>query len=159
MFGAELRQADDPTWTPEIVRDRMIEAVRWARYNAGPTGPAPVRSAMPEYRPTLEDFLAEGWGLAENTHDDEQVLRVHLSPDRVDQIVWVLDWCRLYLAKERPGDAVILNLWLRCRVHKTNFCSALKRRGFALSRRHAYRMRDRALSHIAQRLDAEGFRP
>lgn len=164
MPKVDLRQIESPeqTWTPELVRDRMIEAVRWARYNAGPTGPAQIRSLMPHYEPTLEDHLAEGWGLpekAEGVEEAEKVMRIRLSPERVDQMIWVLDWCRLYLAKDRPGDAVMLNLWLRCRVYKSNFDNALKARGFALSRRHAYRMRDRALSHISQRLDMEGFQP
>lgn len=162
MPKADLRAIEQPTWTPELVRDRMIEAVRWARYNAGPTGPAPIRSAMPCYEATLEDHLAEGWGLpekAEGVDDAEKLVRIPLSPERVDQMMWVLDWCRLYLAKDRPGDAMILNLWLRCRVYKSNFDAALKHRGFAPSRQHAYRMRDRALSHISQRLDMEGFQP
>ena len=140
----------------------MIEAVRWARYNGGPTGPAPLRSMMPKFEPTLADHLAEGWGIpekAEGVDEASRVLRIPLSPKRVDEMIWVLDWCRLYLAGDRPGDAVILNLWLRCRVYRGNFGAALERRGFALTRRHAYRMRDRALSHISQRLDGEGFRP
>jgi hypothetical protein len=162
MPKIDLRQIEQPTWTPELVRDRMIEAVRWARYNAGPTGPAPLRSMMPKFEPTLADHLAEGWGLpekAEGVNEASTVLRIPLSPKRVDEMIWVLDWCRLYLAGDRPGDAVILNLWLRCRVYKGNFGAALERRGFALSRQHAYRMRDRALSHISQRLDGEGFQP
>ena len=149
-------------WTPELVRDRMIEAVRWARYTAGPTGPAPIRSLMPEYRASLEDHLAEGWGLpekADGVDEAERAIHLRMPPERVDQMIWVLDWCRLYLAKDRPGDAVILNLWLRCRVYRGNFDTALKRRSFAMTRRHAYRMRDRALAHISQRLDKEGFRP
>jgi hypothetical protein len=162
MPKTELRPVEQQTWTPQLVRDRMIEAVRWARYNAGATGPAPIRSAMPSYEATLEDHLAEGWGIpekAEGVEEAEKVTRIQLSPERIDEMIWVLDWCRLYLASERPGDAVILNLWLRCRVYKGNFDASLKRRGFALSRQHAYRMRDRALSHISQRLDREGFYP
>ena len=164
MPKIDLRTIDDApgTWTPELVRDRMIEAVRWARYNAGLTGPAPARSAIPSYNATLEDHLAEGWGIPENADGVDEastVLRIPLSPKRVDEMIWVLDWCRLYLAGDRPGDAVILNLWLRCRVYKGNFGVALERLGFALTRRHAYRMRDRALAHISQRLDGEGFRP
>lgn len=150
------------TWTPKLVRERMIEAVRWARYNAGPTGPAPIRSTMPSYNATLEDHLAEGWGIpekAEGVDQDSKVMRIPISPKRIDEMMWVLDWCRLYLVSQRPGDAVILNLWLRCRVYKGNFGAALERRGFALSRQHAYRMRDRALSHISQRLDGEGSKP
>jgi hypothetical protein len=162
MPKIDLRQIEQPTWTPELVRDRMIEAVCWARYNGGPTGPAPLRSMMPKFEPTLAEHLAEGWGLpekAEGVDEASTVLRIPLSPKRVDEMIWVLDWCRLYLVRDRPGDAVILNLWLRCRVYRGNFDAALERRGFALTRRHAYRMRDRALSHISQRLDGEGFRP
>ena len=150
------------TWTPKLVRDRMIEAVRWARYNAGPTGPAPMRSAMPAYAATLEDHLEEGWGLpekAEGVDEEGKVTRVQLSPERVDQMIWVLDWCRLYLAKDHPGDAVILNLWLRCRVYRINFEVALKQRGFPMSGRHADLMKDRALSTISQRLDRDGIQP
>lgn len=147
------------TWTPKLVRDRLIEAVRWARYNAGPTGPASMRSAMPSYAATFEDHLEEGWGLpekAEGVDEGEKVTRIPLSPERVDQMIWVLDWCRLYLAKEHPGDAAILNLWLRCRVYRINFEAALKQRGFPMSRRHADRMKDRALSTISLRLERDG---
>lgn len=162
MLNAENITIDEETWTPKLVRERMIEAVRWARYNAGPTGPAPIRSAMPSYKPTLEDHLEEGWGLpekAEGVEEAERVVRIPLSPERIDEMIWVLDWPRLYLAKEHPGDAVMLNLWLRCRVYKSNFERALQARGFPMSRRHADRMKDRALSHISQRLDREGHRP
>jgi hypothetical protein len=153
------RENEINTWTPKLVKERLVEAVRWARYNAGPTGPSSIRSSMPAYHPTLEDHLEEGWGFpekADGVEEAEQVLRVQLPPEQIDQMIWVLDWCRLYLAKDRPGDAVILNLWIRCRVYKKSFDGALKRRGFALSRAHAYRMRDRALSLIAQRLDQDG---
>jgi len=149
-------------WTPKLVRDRMVEAVRWARYNVGPTGPSGIRSAMPSYTPSLDDHLTEGWGLperAEGVELEDKVVRIALPPDRIDALVWALDWCRLYLAKDHPGDAVILNLWLRCRVYRGNFEVALKARGFPASRRHADRMKDRALSIISQKLDEEGHRP
>lgn len=162
MINAENVTIEDDTWTPKLVRERMIEAVRWARYNAGPTGPAPIRSAMPRFKATFEDHLEEGWGFpekAEGVEEAEKVTRIQLPPERIDEMIWVLDWCRLYLANDHPGDAVILNLWLRCRVYKTNFENALKARGFPMSRRHADRMKDRALSVISQRLDRGGFRP
>lgn len=140
----------------------MIEAVRWARYNAGPTGPAPIRSAMPTYKPTLEDHLAEGWGFpeqAEGVADGDNVIRLSLPPHKIDQLADALDWCRRYLSPDHTGDAVILNLWLRCKVYRGNFEQALKARGFPMSRRHADRMRDRALSIISQKLDEEGRTP
>ena len=152
------------TWTPKLVQERMIEALRWARYNAGFVGPAPIRSLMPHYHLTLEDHLEQGWGLPERAEasseaEAEAVMRVPLSPEGVEQMLWVLDWQRLYLAPERPGDARILNLWLRCRVYRMGFESARKARGFKLSRQHAYRMKARALAHLSCRLDNEGYYP
>ena len=145
------------TWTPKLVQERLLEALRWARYNLRAVGPAPARSPMPPYRPTLEDYLAEGWDLPDAS--EEAALRVRLSPEQVDEMLWVLDWCRLYLAPERPGDARMLNLWLRCRVHRLGFDKALQARAVKLSRRHADRMKDRALSHLSCRLDSAGFYP
>ena len=84
------------TWTPKLVQERMLKALRWARYNLRAVGPAPARSPMPPYRPTLEDYLAEGWDLPDLS--EEAALRVRLSPEQVDEMLWVLDWCRLYLA-------------------------------------------------------------
>lgn len=162
MPKTELRPVEQPTWTPQLVRDRMIEAVRWARYNAGPTGPAPIRSAMPSYEPTLEDHLAEGWGIpekAEGVDDQTKVLRLHLTSEQVSEMHDRLEWVARYVCPDHEGDAVILQLWLYCRVYKKSFDGALQRRRFPLSRVHAYRMRDRALSIISQRLSKEGVQP
>jgi hypothetical protein len=142
-------------WTPTLVKERLIEAVRWARYNVGPTGPAPIRSAMPSYTATLEDHLAEGWGFPEQAEDnapDEKVLRINLPPEKVQQLIDALEWCAKYLAADHPGSARMLNLWVRCRVYKADFNRNIEARG--LSRSHAYRLRDRGLSVIAQALAA-----
>jgi hypothetical protein len=162
MGNPENVTIEAETWTPKLVREKMIEAVRWTRYNVGPTGPAPIRSTMPDVALTLEDHLAAGWGIperADGSEDEVKVVRLPVSPETVDEMVWVLDWCRLYLIGEHANAARILNLWLRCKVYKKNFDAALKARGSELSRAHAYRLRDRALSVISQRLAAEGYRP
>ena len=166
MAKSDLSRAEPPcprqTWAPKLVQERMIEALRWARYNAGFVGPAPIRSLMPHYHLTLEDHLKQGWGLPERAEacpEAEAVMRVPLSPEGVEQMLWVLDWQRLYLAPERPGDARILNLWLRCRVYRMGFESALKARGVKLLRQPAYRMKARALAHLSCRLDNEGYYP
>ena len=142
-------------WTPKAVKDRMVEAVRWARYNVGPTGPAPMRSAMPIFLPTMEDHLEEGWGLpekAEGVDEPDRVLRIALPPEKIQQMIDTLEWCAKYLAADHPGSARMLNLWLRCRVYRGDFNKVVEARG--ISRAHAYRLRDRGLSLIAQALVA-----
>lgn len=142
-------------WTPTLVKERMVEAVRWARYNIGPTGPSQIRSTMPAYAASLEDHLEEGWGLPETADDqpEEKVLRINLPPKKVQQMIDTLEWCAKYLAADHPGSARMLNLWLRCRVHKADFNRQIEQRG--VSRSHAYRLRDRGLSVIAQALAAD----
>lgn len=147
-------------WTPEMVRDQLIEAVRWARHNAGPTGPARVRSMMPQYNPTLEDHLKEGWGLPEQAEGVAQAgraLRIRSSSAHVSQMEQRLQWVADYLCPAHAGDARILNLWLRCKVYRHSFEAALSAQGWPLSRRHADRVKDRALSRIAQALHETGM--
>ena len=154
MHAAAMEQDG---WTPKAVKERMVEAVRWARYNIGPTGPVPIRSSMPIFRPTLDDHLEEGWGLpekAEGVEEAEQVLRIALPPEKIQQMIDALEWCAKYVAAEHPGSARMLNLWVRCRVYKGDFNRVVEARG--ISRGHAYRLRDRGLSIIAQALVADG---
>lgn len=144
------------SWTPRLVRDRMVEAVRWARYNVGLTGPSQIRSTMPAFVASLEDHLEEGWGFPELAADngpDEKVIRINLPPKKVQQLIDALEWCAKYLAADHPGSARMLNLWVRCRVYKADFNRNIEARG--ISRAHAYRLRDRGLSVIAQGLDAD----
>jgi len=35
-----MMRDDIQTWTPKRVGDFLVDAIRWARYNAGPTRPA-----------------------------------------------------------------------------------------------------------------------
>ena len=117
---------------------------------------------MPNYTATLEDHLAEGWGLpekAEGVDDQTKVLRLNLTSEQVSEMHDRLEWVARYVCPDHEGDAVILQLWLYCRVYKKSFDGALQRRRFPLSRVHAYRMRDRALSIISQRLSKEGVQP
>lgn len=141
-------------WEPKIVRERLVEAVRWARYNAGQTGPSGIRSCMPAYVAGLEDHLESGWGLPETADPkEEKTLRVNLAPAKVTQILASLEWCAEYL-RDHQGSAVWLNVWLRCKVYGGDFNRVAAARG--VSRAHAYRLRDRGLSLIAQGLDSKG---
>lgn len=150
-------------WTPKLVQERMVEAVRWAQYNAGPIGPSGVRGSMPSYAPTLEERLAEGWGLPDGPDEEElkargRVLRVMLSPEKISETLRVLEWPARFLVPQHAGDARVLGLWLRCKVLRLSFDEAVKRRRF-LDRGIAYRMRDRALRIISVGLDRAGEKP
>lgn len=143
-------------WTPKMVGERLVEAVRWARYNAGPTGPASVRALYPTYYPSDADRELEGWGTKEIADpDDEPVMRRPLSPKKISAILDALHWPGRYAVNGHPTSTRYLNLWLRCKVHKRNFDKAVDARG-EISRASAYRYRDRALSAIAQGLTRDG---
>lgn len=151
-----MRAEEIETWTPKLVRETMIEAIRWARYNAGPTGPAPVRSVMPIYTPSAMDRLEEGWGLPDATEEDEERRPVRrYSPRETQRLIDALYWPAKYAVPELPTSARILNLWLRCHVYNADFRKVIDRRG-EMSRATAYRYRDKALSAISIGLDRDG---
>lgn len=155
------RLVEDPEcWTPRLVKLELIAAITWARYSVSPVGPSQIRSTMPAYKASLDDHLDEGWGLpelAEGVPDEAQRLYVSPPADRVQALIEALEWVAHYVALTNQGSARMLNLWLRCRVYKLDFDWMVGELG--LSRGHAYRLRDRALSLIAQGLDRDGKQP
>ena len=147
-------------WTPKAVGVALCDAVRWARYAAGPTGPAGIRSTMPAYLPTMEDRLAEGWGLPDGPDEEEvaareRAFRRSLTPEQVSRHLAALEWPAIYVVPTAPGDARVLSLWVRCKVYRMSFSDAVDRRKF-LTRAMAYRMKDRALVAISVGLDRAG---
>lgn len=148
------------TWTPDLVADRLFEAVEWARGSAGQVGPAPIRSAMPAFPATLDDHLREGWGLPEVAGDDEpddRPLRVQEPAWRIARHERALMWAAEYLVPDHQGSARMLNLWIACKVMRRSFPRAARARGFSVA--HAYRLKDRGLSLISQGLAARGEQP
>src|SRR6218665_2555134 len=132
-------------WTPKLVGERLIEAVRWARYNAGPTGPASVRALMPTYLPTTEDRELEGWGAAEIAEGEEdKPLKRPPPPAKISAMMDALYWSAKYAVPSLPTASRVLNDWLKCKVYRVNFDETVKQRG-EMSRASAYRYRDRAL--------------
>lgn len=147
------------TWTPGKVKERLIEALTWARYCTGRVGPAEFVSTMPSYKPTLEDHLESGWGLPETAGDEreeEKAIKLRASPEQVKAYLEALEWMADYLAKDHPGLARTLGLWLASKVYRFSFENELRARGSDMTRTHAYRLRDRALSVISQGLQRDG---
>lgn len=143
------------TWTPKLVGERLVEAIRWARYNAGPTGPAPVRAAMLAFLPTQGEHDIEGWGHVERQVDDDPPsARRQLRPAEISALTAALYWPARYSVIEFPSATRVLNLWLRCKVYRGNFDKVIEtRREF--SRATAYRYRDKALAAIAVGLERD----
>jgi len=152
MHGQDLSDV----WTPKLVGERLIEAVRWARYAAGATGPAGIGGAMmPLYLPTIEERIENDW-LDPPADEEPPPVRRQYSPAQVSAMEAALYWPSRYAVPGLPTSARILNLWLRCKVYRgSKFGDVIERRG-EMSRASAYRMRDRALSAIAQGLMRDG---
>ncbi len=142
---------------PEAVGEAMLEALRWAQWSAGRTGPGGVKTVSLPFIASLDEHLAESWGLPETAGDHEPAprrLRVMPSPEQISRQEAALDWPRRYLS-DHEGSARILALWLRCKIQKKPFDTAVKARG-TISRGAAIQMRDKALSIISQGLDRDG---
>ncbi|WP_417264541.1 hypothetical protein [Celeribacter sp.] len=60
-----------PTWTPDFVGEQLVEALKWAKHNAGRVGPGGMVGSYSPFVATFDDHLAEGWGLPEIAGDDE----------------------------------------------------------------------------------------
>ena len=151
------RYAPAETWTPKAVGEAMTAALRWAQWSAGRTGPGGIKTVALPFIASLDEHLANGWGLPETAGDEEpdpRRLRVMPSPEQISRHEAALDWPRVYL-KDHEGSARILALWLRCKIQKRPFDAAIKARG-TISRGAAIQMRDKALSIISQGLDRDG---
>lgn len=156
---SDVRSDPQDGWTPKLVGEHLIEALRWARYAAGRTGPVGyVAQRLPEAVLSIEDRLALGWDAAVKADpEDQRFLRVQLSASQVSRHEAVLAWPATYLVPSgHTGSARMVGLWAASRAYKRSFDQALKARG--VGRSLAYRMRDRGLSLIAQGLDKDGVR-
>ncbi len=151
------QNAAPETWTPKAVGEAMTEALRWASWAAGRVGPGGIKTVALPFIASLDEHLANGWGLPEIAGDDEpdpRRLRVMPSPEQISRHEAALDWPRVYL-RDNEGSARILALWLRCKITKRPFDASVKARA-TISRTAAYALRDRALSLISQGLDRDG---
>jgi hypothetical protein len=156
---AEMRSAaapavtTGPTWTPELVGQALVEAVRWVQYAAGPVGPAGYATVrLPSPVLSLEDHAAAGWGLPERADDDvpDRPSAARLTPAQVSRHMAVLDWPARYLIPGHEGSARLVGLWAMCKASRRPFNEAARRRG--IDRSLAYRYRDKGLSIIAMGL-------
>jgi len=146
-------------WPPDLVEARLIEAVQFAARTAGRAGPAGIGSAMPDFIPTLEDFLAEGWVLPDPPDEDEDDDEPQRAPtaSEVTQLLAALNWVADMLAPDQPGRARAVNAWVFAKAYNIPFSRVIRQRG--MSRSFAYTLRDQGLSVLSQRLQEQGVPP
>ena len=159
--AAEMAEIAPPTaathdgWTPDLVGEALLDAMRWVRRHGGPAGPRGFRSGQPAYLPTFEELL-EDFGIPERAGDEEEERDLILppTPAQVSRHLAALQWPADFLCPAHIGSARMLGLWAICKVSRRSFAGAVKARGVA--RGIAYQLRDRGLSMISQGLDRDG---
>ena len=148
-----MHDLDPGIWTPKLVGEELVAAIRWVNRSGGSVGPGRVKTAWPEIaRMSDPDF--DGWPpLAD---DDARPLRIQLSPKRVSQFERIIEWQGRYLAESQPGAGRVLKVWVRSKLTKRmTFEKACELVGW--SRATAYRGRDKALAGIAVALTRDGI--
>lgn len=156
MFDHRPAPLPPHTWTSRLVRDVLLETMTWAYFTAGQVGPRGfARVAKLQWSPTLEDHLREGWGLPDKADDEEikERPRRFFSQAQIALFSKALHWQGRYLYPDNIGSSRMLALWLRTKARRGAFDRAIEGKG--VSRGHAYRLRDRAVSLIAQGLTAD----
>jgi len=82
----------DDVWTPKLVGEELLEAVRWANRSAGPIGPGRLRSNLPNLAMTTDDADFDG-----RPPIEVRPMRRALPPARVSQLERALGWQMTYL--------------------------------------------------------------
>ena len=149
-------QAD---WTPKLVGEQLVEAMRWVRRFGGTTGPRAYGTINLNFKASLHDHLAEGWGIPELAEYDESEAekddRLILPPSAamVSRHLAALQWQADYLCPDHIGSARLTGFWAVSKARSIPFERILQGR---VSRAHAVRLKDRGLSLISQGLARDG---
>jgi len=155
--ATDARPDPQEQWSPRLVGEALIEALKWARWAAGRTGPAGYFGLrLPEAALSADDRLALGWDAAPGSADDPADLpppRIRPTAAQVSRHMAALEWPAVYLCPNHYGSARMCGLWAASKAYRRSFDGALKARG--VHRSLAYRLRDRGLSLIAQGLDRD----
>jgi hypothetical protein len=149
---------DLPAWTPKMVSEQFVAAIKWVRRYGGSVGPAGIRSGQPAYLPSYEELL-EDFGIFERADDEEERrTQVQPSPEQISRFLAALEWPADYLIPAHDGSARMLGLWAYCKATRSPFDQAVADQ-CKMSRGAAYALRDRALSIISQGLTRDEVRP
>ena len=147
-----MHELDYGIWTPQIVADELLAAIKWANRAAGRVGPRGFHSTFASLVLASDEF--SGWPPVVDPDDPPRNRRSY-TPHQVSRMERVLEWQLRYLRDQGDGPARVLRTFVRARVTpRFSFDKACQLRGW--SRATAYRARDKALSTIAMGLTADG---
>lgn len=139
-------------WSPKLVSDALVEAVRMAQRVAGAVGPQGFGAHWPKYRHTFADIV--GWG------DTDEKIRTEIrrlpTAAEITRMETALTWQSRYLARH-PGPARAIKLWLRSKATRVPYTVLIRRQKWPPAT--AYRARDKALTLIALGLTRDGIPP
>lgn len=141
----------DQLWTPDLVRSRLVEAVRVVQITAGTPYPRQYVVNWPEYELNWADLLGRVEG--GTIYDRDARPRLSASRREVTRMLRTIDWQAKYL-QTQPGPARVLAAWLACKATRRKFARICKRNGWP--RATAYRAIDKALATIARGLIQDG---
>lgn len=140
----------DSYWTPELVNERLIEAVRLVQRTAGRVGPASYGSTMPSYVYDWGDKLAQVETQELGKGRNRVVLGATAAQvSLMERAIW---WPAQYVA-EHEGLLRVLRTYLKAKALRLPFDRLCKEKGW--SRATAYRQRDRSLAIIAMGLNRD----
>lgn len=141
-------------WTPDLVRQAIVDALRWV-HHAGPrAGPSPIRSAMPEFCLTMEERLALGWDSVVPADDEDRPSRQAPTPDQISRHEDALLWVARIIRPKSEEMARAVNAACAAEAWGASFSRLVRERG--LHRSRAYTLRDRGFSILSYTLDQRG---
>ena len=145
-----------PSWTPDHVAFRLVEAFRTLDRMPRVTGPRRPGNHWPRHRVEWADQLAQAELPAAERREREDLRNMlSLRPDgaaiaRMDQ---ALEWLR-DLRTVDPGLALVTSLWALRVARRRSVRALCREKGWLPAT--FYKLRARALAHLAENLAARG---
>lgn len=148
FFGGSVRALPE-AWTPDLVAENLVIALRYLRRMPGGGGSGGGDS-WPRLLREAADYVQQLQG--GETFAYRNASPLHLTADQVSRMNAVIEWQAIYL-KQNDGPARMLALWLFCKTSRMKYREALS--NARVPPATAYRARDRALSIIARGLERD----
>ncbi len=143
------------TWTPEHVGARLVEAMRTLDRLPRVKGPRGAGNHWPSHRVEWADRLAQAELPRAERLEREARRNAAIRPSgaEIDRMDRALDWLR-ELRDLDPGMALVTSLWALRTARRRSVRALCREKGWAPAT--LYKLRARALDHLAAALDARG---
>ena len=143
-------------WTPDHVGRRLVEAMRTLDRLPRVKGPRQAGNHWPQHRVEWADQLAQA-ELPEAERRERVARRNSLaqrpSGREIDRMDAVLEWLR-ELRDLDPGIALVTSLWALRTARRRSVRALCREKGWAPAT--LYKLRGRALDHLAAALNGRG---